>query len=68
VAVVNKDTAEISEPVLVDRKTGDAITSDRFTIASTFLANMQTQAKYPLKACKPARAGRTKVAKKTPIT
>ncbi|MDT5168502.1 MAG: hypothetical protein QOD02_1829 [Mycobacterium sp.] len=68
VAVVNKDTAEIAEPVLVDRKTGDAITSDRFTIASTTLANMQTQAKYPLQACKPARAGRTKPAKKTPIT
>ena len=67
VAVVNKDTAEIAEPVLVDRKTGDAITSDRFTIGSTALASTQTRAKYPLQACKPARVRRTTIAKKTPI-
>jgi hypothetical protein len=48
----------------VDRKTGDAMTSDRFTIASTTLASTQTQAKYALQATKPARARRTKVAKK----
>ena len=66
VVVVNKDTAEIAEPVLVDRKTGDAITGDRFTIASTAQASRQTQAKYPRQARKPARAGRTRVAKKTP--
>ena len=66
VVVVNTDTAEIAEPVLVDRKTGDAITGDRFTIASTARASRQTQAKYPLQARKPARAGRTRVAKKTP--
>jgi len=65
VVVVNNDTAETAEPVLVDRKTGDAMTSDRFTIASTTLASTQTQAKYALQATKPARARRTKVAKKT---
>jgi DNA-binding HxlR family transcriptional regulator len=66
VVIVNKDTAVIAEPVLVDRKTGDAITGDRFTIASTALASRHTQAKYPLQVRKPARAGRTRVAKKTP--
>ena len=67
VVVVNKDTAETAEPVLVDRKTGDAITSDRFTIGSTALASTQTRAKYALQACKPARARSTRIAKKTPI-
>ena len=63
VAIVKKDTAEIVEPVVVDRKTGDAITSDRFTIASTTLASRQTQAKYALQAGLPARRRRPKVAK-----
>ena len=66
VVVVNKDPAETAEPVLRDRKTGDAITSDRFTIASTTLASAQTQSRYSLQACEPARPERTKVAKKTP--
>ena len=66
VAVVNKDTVEIAEPVLVDRKTGVAIASDRFTIASTALASKQTQAKYSLQACEPPRAGRARAARKAP--
>jgi DNA-binding HxlR family transcriptional regulator len=68
VAIVNKDNAQIAEPVLVDRTTGEAITIDRFTIASTPLASRQTQAKYPLQARRPARAGRTKIARKTLTT
>jgi DNA-binding HxlR family transcriptional regulator len=54
VAVVDRETTQIAEPVLVDRKTGIPMTGDRFTIASTGLANKQTQAKYPLQVCTPA--------------
>jgi DNA-binding HxlR family transcriptional regulator len=51
VAVVDRETTQIAEPIVVDRKTGVQMTSDRFTIAATSLANKQTQAKYPLRVC-----------------
>jgi DNA-binding HxlR family transcriptional regulator len=75
VAVVDRETTEIAEPVLVDRKTGLQMTSDRFTIASTRLANEQTLAKYPLQACaadtaagtgEPTKRRASKAARKKP--
>jgi DNA-binding HxlR family transcriptional regulator len=65
VAVVRRDTAEIAEPVVVDRKTGLAISGERYTIAATGLAGAQTQSKYSLKVHTPATTGRPKAAKKT---
>jgi DNA-binding HxlR family transcriptional regulator len=61
VVVVDSTTMEVAEPVVVDAKTGVAVSTSRFTIASTGRANSQTQAKYPLQVCKPKRA---KTAKK----
>jgi DNA-binding HxlR family transcriptional regulator len=51
VAVVDRETTRIAEPVLVDRNTGVQMTGERFTIASTGNANEQTRAKYPLQVC-----------------
>jgi DNA-binding HxlR family transcriptional regulator len=56
VTVVDRETTQIAEPVVVDRKTGVQMTSDRFTIASTGRANRQTQAKYALQVCAPTDA------------
>jgi DNA-binding HxlR family transcriptional regulator len=68
VVVVDTETMAIAEPVVVDKKTGEPITIDRYTIASTGRANSQTQAKYPLQVCKPARKTATKraTAKRAP--
>jgi DNA-binding HxlR family transcriptional regulator len=63
VVVLDTETMDVAEPVVVDRKTGVPITTGRFTIASTGLANRQTQAKYPLQVCKPKTTAGTKVAK-----
>lgn len=62
IVVVDIATMEITEPVVVDKRTGAPITSDRFTIASTGLANSQTEAKYPLQVCKPTSAAGVKAA------
>ena len=61
VAVVDTQTSQIAEPVVVDRKTGVLVTSDRFTIASTRLANAQTQAKHPVHVDAPDQTTTTKV-------
>jgi DNA-binding HxlR family transcriptional regulator len=58
VAVVDRETTQIAEPVVVDRRTGVQMTSDRFTIAATGLANEYTQAKYPLLVSAPTAADR----------
>jgi DNA-binding HxlR family transcriptional regulator len=67
VAVVDRDTAEVAEPVLVDRKTGYSITGEQFTIAATSLASPQTQAKYALQACEQAPGRRARAPKKTTL-
>ncbi len=64
VVVLDTATMDIAEPEVVDRKTGVPITTGRFTIASTGLANRQTQAKYPLQVCDPTSAEGAKVTKK----
>jgi DNA-binding HxlR family transcriptional regulator len=66
VVVVDTATMEVAEPVVVDRKTGVPITTSRFTIASTGLANSQTQAKYPLQVCKPTSTANARAAKQRP--
>jgi DNA-binding HxlR family transcriptional regulator len=63
VAVVDRETTQIAEPVVVDRRTGVQMTSDRFTIAATGLANEFTQAKYPLLVSAPTTADGAKTPK-----
>jgi DNA-binding HxlR family transcriptional regulator len=65
VAVVDKETTQIAEPVLVDQKTGIRITGERFAIAATRSASKQTQAKYPLQVSLPPGSVKKKSAPKT---
>jgi DNA-binding HxlR family transcriptional regulator len=69
VAVVDKETSEVAEPILVDRKTGVPMTSARFTFASTRHANAQTQANHPIRVSVPRKSKNAKAqAKRAPST
>jgi DNA-binding HxlR family transcriptional regulator len=60
VVIVDKETNEVAEPVLVDRNTHVPMTSARFTFASTELANAQTRAIHPIQVSVSKRAKATK--------
>jgi len=64
VVVIDTETMKVAKPVVVDQTTGVHITGSRFSIASTGLANRQTQAKYPLQVCKTESTSSPKAAKK----
>lgn len=68
VAVVDKETNEVAEPVLVDRKTGVPMTSARFTFASTRLANAQTQANHPIQVSMPTNPRSAKAQEKRSVS